>query len=47
MSRRVLIIEVDDSTTNEELAALAPDVMVLGEVDSIDAAVILCDLAAA
>lgn len=46
MSRRVLIIEVDDSTTAEQLATLAPDVTVWGEVDPVAAALMVLDLTA-
>ena len=46
MSRRVLMIEVDDSTDAETLAALLPDAQVWGEVDPVDAALMVLDLAA-
>lgn len=40
------MIEVDDSTSLEELVALAPDLTVWGEVDPVDAALMVLDLAA-
>lgn len=41
------MIEVDDSTSADELVALAPDVTVWGEVDPVDAALLVLNLAAA
>lgn len=45
MSRRVLIIEIDESTSSDELSALMPDAQVWGEIDPVEAALMVLDLA--